>query len=243
MFENLKKDENIEQKDTLGGGSGPLDSGLYIGTVDMAYLEKTAGGATMLNLNLVMANGQKKNFSTCILKKDGDHTWSKNGNSGYMPGYEILDAMAAHIGAGDITKLPAPETKTITVYDWNERKEVPAEREVVMSILNKKFAFGIMLIMEDKYQNEDYWVVKNEINKVFNAETGNTRTEMEAGLTEGAFIKKWEEANSGRTVDKRNKSKDGIQWDPKTQNAESGDSSGGDSVESSTPSLFAANAK
>ena len=52
-FGNLKTDESIQEDgDRRGGGQGPLDSGLYHYTINMAYQTESQGGALGVVLHL-----------------------------------------------------------------------------------------------------------------------------------------------------------------------------------------------
>ena len=56
---NLTTDESIKgSKDVVGGGYAPKPSGVYDATIKAAYLTKSTGGATAVNLIAVIGDSE-----------------------------------------------------------------------------------------------------------------------------------------------------------------------------------------
>lgn len=100
------------------------------------------------------------------------------------------------------------EAKMVEVYDFNQRKMVPMEKEVIMPWIGKPVKMGLIHLIEDKtQQNDDGKYVatgdvreKNECDKCFRASDNKTLSEA---LTESpaTFLNKWKVKWEGQTKD------------------------------------------
>ena len=212
MFENLKKDDEIEApKDSVGGSGGNVASALYDATIDMAYMDKSQHGAQGVVLHFKLDEGRFYKQTIWITDRTGKHIWNKGGRKGYMPGFVIFDEMAVLLLGTDASKIPPPENKTIKVYDFTARKELNVEKPVLMAFLGKRIKLGIIEFKEDHYMDTKTWSEKNDINKVFGID-GMTVSEKIAGLGASDFAEKWAEKFAGNVIDKRKESKTGQQF-------------------------------
>lgn len=206
MFENLKKDEDIDApKDNLGGG-GLLGSGLYDAKIDVAYMEQSAKGATGIVLHFKLNEGRFYRQTIWITNRKGEHIWANQaGQKGYMPGFVLFDEMCVLLTGKDAAQLPEPEKKTINVYDYTSRKEKPTEKPVLTTFTGGEIKLGILQMKEDHYKDTKTWAEKNDIAKVFDAK-GLTASEKIAGVTDGEFADKWLNKFQFEMVDKRKES-------------------------------------
>ena len=114
------------------------------------------------------------------------------------------------------------EDKSVNIYDFDARKDVPTVVPVLVGLLNQEITFTIEKQLgykqvknaQDQYVDTAEEQEKNELNKFFHTETKLTVTEAENGLEEGVFYHKWLEANVdengvGKVRDKRKGSKGG----------------------------------
>lgn len=212
MFENLKKNDAVEApKDTLGGGNSLFATALYDVTVDMAYVEMSSKGATGIVMHFKTDTGRYYRETLYVTNREGKHIWSKNGRSGYLPGFVLFDEMCVHMTGKEAAEMPAPETKTIKVYDFVARKEMAVEKPVLTTLIGQKIKLGIIQLKEDHYKDDSTWAEKNAIDKVFGID-GITVSEKAAGLTASDFAVKWATKFSDTVVDKRKKSKAGNKY-------------------------------
>lgn len=211
MFENLKKDENIEAPKDVIGGTGLIGSGLYDATVDMAYLEKSTKGAQGVVLHFKLSDGRYYRQTIYITDRQGNHIWQKDKRKGYMPGFVLFDELAVILTGKDASQLPDPEMKTIKVYNFTARKEEAQEKEVLTAFLGQAVKLGIVELKEDHYLDTNTWAEKNEIDKVFDKD-GRTVSETIAGMKASDFADKWLAKYQFETVDKRKQSKAGNKY-------------------------------
>lgn len=210
----LRKDTSIKGDADILGGGGALDSDVYTATIKMAYYDKAKSGAVSVNFEFEMDNGRtfkSTEWVTSGTAKGGlpYYTDAKQ-NKRYLPGYITTTAIAEMATGKELADLE-PETKTIKIYDFNEKKEVPAERPVIMELLGKVVKLAVIkqevTVNEkvgDEYVPTDKTRTQNEIKKVFHGETGKTATELSANA-EASFVNQWKEKYAGTVEDKTTK--------------------------------------
>ncbi len=218
MFENLQRDTNIADETDFLGGGGPLETDVYSFVIDMAYIDKSSGGAMSLNLQLKSAQGQslkqtiyvtsgnaKGNRNYYMVKKNGQETGEKR----YLPGFNTGNAICLLSIGKELSELQ-PEEKTINVYDFDQKKEVPTKKNVLMELLGAEIDLGVWKQIVDKNQKNDAGVYvptgetrnENEIDKVFRTRDGMTVAEVTAQVEESAFRQQWIDKNQGKVKDK-----------------------------------------
>ena len=245
MFENLKKDENIEAPKDVLGGAGLLGSDLYDATVDMAYMEKSTKGAQGVVLSFKLADGRFYRQTIYITDRNGNHIWQKDKRKGYMPGFVLFDELSVILTGKDASQLADPEMKTIKVYNFTARKEEAQEKEVLTAFLGQTVKLGIVEMKEDHYLDTNTWAEKNEIDKVFGKD-GMTVSEQIAGMGASDFAEKWLEKRKGQVMDKRKASKAGNKYVYSgPANTPAGESPAGapGTDQAAAPSLFAEDAE
>lgn len=214
LLNKLKKVSGVseEVRDTLGGNR-TKESDVYGVAITMAYLDAAKSGAVSFNLIAKCEDGSDYRETIYVTNKEGSPTYTdkNSGKAEYLPGYLMADTICQLItGAG--LGVANTEPKMVKIWDFEQRKEVPQEKEVLVDLIGGKIKFGILKITEDKQtkgDNGEYHANGetrdvNQIDKPFHYDTGLTLTEGRAGKTEGEFINQWTEANKGKT---RNKAK------------------------------------
>lgn len=199
-----------EEKDIVASG-GVLDAAVYKGTVELVYMDKAASGA--ININIHFNNGSRVIRQTIyISNKKGGFTYHKDGKDFPLPGYSQVDHFFKAVTSKGIAQQ-VTEEKTIKIYDYDAKKELPQQRTVFMEALGKPMAVGVIKVSEEKTTKDSGYVdgtgefrEYNEFDKWFNAETGMTRLEeLDDSITEATFIHKWKEKNEGKVKVKRAK--------------------------------------
>ena len=217
MLDRLQEDTTIQHEtDSLGGGFGPLDTGLYDMTVNQAYYTNSKGGALALNLHCSGANNESLKqvlWVTSGTAKGGrNYYMDKNQEKQYLPGFIIANAIALLGAKKKIGELPT-ESKTIMLYnsDPTIKKEVPTAVDMVVGLLGKTVTMGVMRQTIDKTKLNDatgqYDATgetrdENEIVKVFRASDGKTVAEIIAKSDTAEFKQKWHDKWAGVTKNK-----------------------------------------
>ena len=216
FLKNLKTDDSITAaKDTVGGG-GPLDSDAYKGTVALAYLTESKGGAHGLVFHAKTDSGREIRqtlWMTSSRDKGQKNYYEKDGEKFYLAGFTQANDLALLTTGHDIADLTT-ETKVVNVYNYETKAEVPTKVEMLMDIVGKDIVIGLIKQTVDKnVKNEAGQYVasgdtrdENEIDKLFHAETLKTVAELRAKAEEAAFHATWTAKWKGQV---KNKAKGG----------------------------------
>jgi hypothetical protein len=219
ILSGLTESQDIKQeRDVIMGGSyGPVESGLYEGTVDMEYIKtsantgavaisfafKTADGS-IVKEDLWVQSGTKKGSKNYYVGKDGSHN--------YLPGFTAANSIALLTAGKPIAELDT-STKLVKVYSKEASGEVPTEVEVLHELLDKPIIAGILKRTVDKTQQGDdgqyhptgEFRDENSFDKFFRHSDRLTTAEIRGGGTDSPFADKWLAANEGKTIDKTTK--------------------------------------
>lgn len=217
FLEKLKTSAAIAgETNTLGGGGGILESGAYEMTVETAYFDTSSGGATSLNLVFKSNDGQTLRqtiYVTSGTAKGGLNTYvdKRTGTKKYLPGFNTANSICL-LATGEEISAQEIETKTLKIMDWNERKEVPQQKSVVMTLLGKDITLGVKKVIENKREQDSSgaWVsapsgetrTLNEIDKVFRAGDHMTTPEILDEAANADFYTSWVAKNTGVNRDK-----------------------------------------
>lgn len=222
MFDTLKTDATIKSDgDSLGGSKyTPLESGLYDFTIKLAYGSLSRGNAKALNLLLETDDGKELKqqlwMTTGEAKGCLNYYMAKNPATGkqdlkkYLPGFEMANHLCLMTLNKEICQVK-PEMKTIMLYDYSQRKEVPTDVQMITELLGKKITAGVIKQTVNKRVKDpssgEYVSItdtrdENEIDKFFHFPSGLTVTEAEAKMTEPVFKEQWREKWAGVTKDR-----------------------------------------
>lgn len=213
LLANLTTDSSIEdEKDVVGGGYSPFESGLYTGTVALAFLTKSTGGALALNLHLSingrelrqqlwMTSGDAKGNKNFYLDKDGEKQ--------YLPGFIHANALALLTVGKEISQLDT-EKKVVNLYSSATKSEVPTEVEMLVDLLGKEIMVGVIkqLVAKNAKDASGEYVPtgesreENEIDKFFRASDRKTTAEIRAQVAEAAFADTWAKKWTGQVRDR-----------------------------------------
>lgn len=203
-------DKMAGEKDTVGG-FGPKESGAYGATIDYAFVTKSAGGAWGLSLQFTLDGDSHKHreviYFTSGTAKGGKNTYKdKNGADQYLPGWLAVDSLSQCAIGKPFDKLADPENKTIKLYNFDAKKEVPTPVDMHMELVGARVTLGLLHTIEDKNVKNDAGAYvpsgdtreQNNVDKFFTDGVRLTSTEKKAGVTEEAFVKTWLEKNEGK---------------------------------------------
>ena len=208
----FKMHDDIKLEETsMGGGSFLWDSGVYDCVIDMAYFDKSQGGAESLNITLLNSEGKKLKQTVWITNRKGDvHYMNAKGEKKYLPGYNTANNMCLTATTEDLDALTdKAEKKTINVYDFAAKKEKPTEKEVLIDVLGKKVKVAVLKQTVNKRVKQGNEYVdsaetrdENEIKEFYFADSGLTVVERSKDIDEAILIHRWEERNKGKTLNR-----------------------------------------
>jgi hypothetical protein len=198
-----------KEKDVLGGRS-LLQTNVYDGTLDVAYITTSSGGARAFNL-VVDVDGKKVRETIYVTNREGGVTYSKDGKKYPLPGYSLINALAKLTVGKEIPQLVF-EKKLVKVYNWEQKKELPTEVDVAVELTGQKVKLGIELHRENKRakdQTGNYVPTAdvrefNTITRVFHPATNQTAAEYNAQAP-AEFMGMWVKEFLGKTIDKTSK--------------------------------------
>lgn len=212
FLKNLGKDKDIQQEtDSLGGGAKP--SALYKCVIEAAYLGVSQGGANSLTIVAKAEDGHTFRETLWITNKKGEEFYIYNDEKRFLPGYNIANALSLLTVGYELSDLDEPEERTLKIFDFDEKKEVPTEVPCLTQLHGEEIWLGIIKEIQDKTKkNESTGVYEptgetrevNVIDKVFRAESGLTVAEARLGEDKGAFVEQWVNKWEGK---ERNKAK------------------------------------
>jgi hypothetical protein len=218
LFKNLTVSNDIEQdKDTLGTSKfAPWESGAYPAVIDLAYVEESKGGA--MGIKFVFKTQDGKELDQTIYMTSGkekgqlNYYVAKDGTKKYLPGFTLVNDICL-LTVGEEIKDLESETKVLSVYNYDAKKEVPTKKEVLTDLIGKDIILGVQKVIEDKYNAPGEVRTVNNISKVFHATDMRTTNEIRSEST-AEFYPTWVEKNTGITIDKVGKGKKDTPFTP-----------------------------
>ena len=211
----LASDNSIEdEKDFLGGGYSPMESGLYPATVALAYLGKSKGGAMSLELTLTVDG---KEVRQTIWVTSGDAKGNKNyytdskGEKKYLPGFLMANSLTRLTVGKEISALET-EKKVINLYNYEAKAEVPTPVDMLTDLMGQDILVGLIKQTVDKnvkdaagnYVPSGETREENEIDKLFRASDRKTTAEILA-QADASFADSWEKKWTGQVKNKATK--------------------------------------
>jgi hypothetical protein len=210
MFNNLKSDGLEQSEDRLGGGF-ILDTDAYDTTIKLAYgIESTQGAKGVVLVTEV--GGREYRETIYVTNRAGENFFLNKDDKTKkvpLPGFTVIDDICLCATGTSLSEQPVEE-KTVKIYDYDEKKELPKSVPVLVELLGKPVTLGIFKNLENKSvkQGNDYVPtaetrLTNNIEKVFHTETKLTTAEARQGMSAGEFYDKWVERNKGVERDRR----------------------------------------
>jgi hypothetical protein len=213
LFNNMKTDGLEESQDRLGGGFQALESGIYEGTVKAFYAGESKGGAMSLTLIADIGGGKEYKETVYITNKQKQNFFvnKDSGKKSPLPGFTVANDICLIACGSELSELETEE-KIVKIYDYEQKKEIPTAVPMVMAVVGKKVALGIVKTLENKTvkndQTGEYEPTAdtrevNSIDKVFSPEFKMTVAEARQQKTAPEFWDAWKKRNDGQTRDKR----------------------------------------
>jgi len=189
-----------------------FESGVYDVVIDTAYIDSSASGAISANFVFKAQDGRTLNQTIYITSGEAKGRlpyYIRDGKKIPLPGFSTANSIALLTVGEEINTLET-ETKVLSLYDYDAKKNTPQQKEVIMDLLGQEVTLGVLRVIEDKrvkdssgnYVPSGETRIINEIDKVFRTSDKMTTSEIRKGKTEPEYFGSWSEANTGKTRDK-----------------------------------------
>lgn len=207
MFGNLTDTNKLEaSQDKVGGGFTPFPSGLYDGTIKLAYAGQSKNGAQSVTLH-VDINGKELRETIYITNRKGENFYVDKNDATKkhpLPGFTLIDDICLLITQEGLVDQET-ETKTVKLYNFDEGKEVNTPVECLTALHGQPISLGVICEIVDKNVQDQggNWVPggetreQNKIDKVFDPETGRTVNEYRNEVATPEFRDAWAKKNDG----------------------------------------------
>lgn len=170
---DVGSDVEGQNEDFIPGGNFVLDTGIYPMTIELAYMGESRKGALNVTAWFKEVDGNRTHRETFYVtsgKEKGQsntYTDKRSGKKRLLPGMEAINQLAV-ITTGQPLSAQTPAAKTVKLWDFEERKELPKEVPVLTDMLQKPVLVCVTKRRENKRQNVGGdWVDTNE-DRVFN---------------------------------------------------------------------------
>lgn len=225
ILANLTSDDTIAgEKDSVGGFI--LDSNIYGGKVELAYIKTAPSGALALAFSIKTTDGKNVRgdfwMTSGTAKGCKNYYEDKKGDKQYLPGYIMANALCLLTTGKEINQLE-PEEKVIGLYNKEAKAEMPTKVPMLTEVVGQDIAFGLLKQLEDKTEKNPNWNPAgpkdknnseyiptgetretNEVDKFFKADTLQTTAELRAGA-DASFHTTWKNKWEGKVKDKTDK--------------------------------------
>jgi len=207
LFEKLQAADAETQEDRVVGGYEPLPSGIYDAEITLAYAGKAQNSDAQNVTVHAQIDGKEYRETIYITNRNGEPFFvdKNSGKQVYLPGYSTINDLCLFATEAPLTEQET-ETKTIKLYNFDERKELPTEVPVLTGLIGQKVKLAILRCIDDKrarqqdgsYAETGETRVSNEIDKVLHPETSRTVNEYLREVDPGEFADAWIKRNEGK---------------------------------------------
>lgn len=207
----IGKDVAAEDRDVVGGGSRTFETDIYPADIDSMYMTQAKSGAIAVVVNLNI-DGKKFSETMYITNAKGENTYTdkKTNKPALMPSLIQLNALSHLIIGKDLSEADTQE-RSLLIWDFESRKEVPTKVECLPEFFGKKIQVALVkhrknkqAKVDDKYVPTNDAVESNTIEK-FLSEDGFTRNEIKVKSAgeelKEPFAPRWLAQNKGKTRD------------------------------------------
>lgn len=208
MFDNVGTSATVaaETDRVKGAKKEMLPSDIYNLTIKHAFVQKSKGGAMGIVLSLVTPEDREIRMTEYITSGDakGNKTYyEKKGKNEVMeqyalPGFTLIDGLAQVTLGKSILKC-TDEKRTIKLYNFDAKTEVPTEVDMLVELVGQKVLGCVLNQIQDKTAKNDatgeydptgqtYSV--NVVDKFLNEATRKTAAEI-ANNVDATFADSW----------------------------------------------------
>lgn len=210
MFKGLS-DKGLEQAQDRLGGFQPLNTDIYPAKIRAAYAGTSSGGAVSITI-LADAGGREYRETVYVTNKKGENFFYNPQDKSKkvpLPGFTVINDICLIAAEKPLAQMDTEE-KVINVYDPEQKKEVPKPVQMLVDLIGKTVALGIVRQLENKSEKSGDGYVptaetreSNFTEKVFHPELKLTVVEATNGKEKPEFWDSWLERNKDQVRDKR----------------------------------------
>lgn len=211
IFSGMTTDGLEEVGDRLGGG-GVVDTDLYIGTIKLAYAGKSPTSSSQSVNFLIDINGFEYRETFYVVGRSGNNYYLDKKDPSKkipIPGFVAVDNICLVTTGKSLTEQTIEE-KTVSLYDYDAKKEIPQNVPVLVDLLGQSVTLGIVKQVVDKnvkdssgnYVASGETREENIIDAVFHTESGFTVAEARAQKAVPEFKDRWVAKNKGKVINR-----------------------------------------
>lgn len=207
--------KTVAEKDSVRGARRqPIPSSIQNFIIKYAYADKSKGGAMGINLALTVFDGDHKDREVRLTEwiTSGD----AKGNKTYyerktdkgvehvkLPGFVTVDNLCQIVAGKSVLEMGSSK-KTISLYDFDKKAEVPTEVDMLDDLVGKPVSACVLHTIEDKnaknaqtgeYEPTGQVREINTIDKFLDPKDRKTASELDNGVDADfhkAWLAKWE---------------------------------------------------
>lgn len=156
IFANKKGVKSEKVEDDYIGGGGVLETDIYPAEIKYAYIGKSnSSNARNLTLSLKV-NGLEVQRQIWMTNGDGDVTYKdkKTGEEKNLPGYNQVNSLCMLLCSKEVGDMDVEE-KTLSLYDFESKKEIPQAVECFTDLHGLKLNVAIQKQIVDKTEKNE----------------------------------------------------------------------------------------
>lgn len=229
LFDNVDTSNDVaKEKDVVRGQrQEPLSSDIYNLIIKYAYGQKAKSGALGVHVMFQVADGAHKGREFRITEyiasgdaKGNKTYYEKKQDNGQverfaLPGFALIDSMAQLVAKKSIVACNN-EKRTLKLYDFDKKAEVPTEVDMFVELVNKGVCGCVLHRVEDKnakntmtgeYEPTGQVRSSNAIDKFLNAADRKTLVEIQNNIPadfKDKWVEKWKDQIDDQTTEVKN---------------------------------------
>lgn len=173
QLDMLNVDADVESNEDFLPGDFTKNTGMVPFTVDVAYMGESVNGAISVTVHLkeVGGNGGHREtfYVTSGTAKGRANTYvdKRSGKKRLLPGMESMNQLAI-ITTGKKLGALSTEEKMIKLWNFEERKELPAKVPALVEMIGQQVLVAITKCRENKRQKVGDEYVDTAAERIFN---------------------------------------------------------------------------
>jgi len=179
-------DDDIQESEERVGGFSLLASNIHKLRITQAYMILSKNGAKGVVIDAETPEGHKHSQTFYITNKSGQPYYVKDGKKNMLPSMVTINNLAKLLGFKNFGEVyNARVKKAGTIFDWESRKEITKEVEMLTKFCGKIVAAAIVHRKENKNKlvGKEYKPTNearefNEILVFLDKKTNRTATEL-----------------------------------------------------------------
>lgn len=156
IFANKKPAAKGEVEDDFIGGGGVLDTDIYPATIKYAYIGKAANSDAR-NLTLCLKiNNMEITRQIWMTNRKGEVTYKdkKTNEEKNLPGFNQVNGLCMLLASKEVGDMDVEE-KTLSLYDYESKKEVPQAVDCFTDLHGQNLQVAIQKQIVDKTEKNE----------------------------------------------------------------------------------------